>query len=210
MRAATRYIFSQVFILSEEPQCDGIFQQRNINSLSVLSVSALLARKTCKDVANGSFPFSLLLTSRVASEKSLSFGRKEERQGKKKKRKGNPPNRGILDQRLVPEGNHIFREETTASPFFSYLPWAIVTAASSSPSSAVSLPSLLSPSSSGKSPRTYRRVFPAVFLRHILAQWQRLSSGSYSGLIMHKTQPVSARRLSSRTNPYGGEFETVV
>lgn len=86
MRAATRYIFSQVFILSEEPQCDGIFQQRNINSLSVLSVSALLARKTCKDVANGSFPFSLLLTSRVASEKSLSFGRKEERQEKKKEK----------------------------------------------------------------------------------------------------------------------------
>lgn len=51
-----------------------------------------------------------------------------------KKRKGNLPNRGILDQRLVPEGNHIFREKTTASSFFSYLPWAVATAASALPS----------------------------------------------------------------------------
>jgi len=49
-------------------------------------------------------------------EKFLSFKRKEE--GRGKKRKEDPPNRGILDQRLAPEENHIFCTETTASPFF--------------------------------------------------------------------------------------------
>lgn len=112
--------------------------------------------------------FLLPFTNFTRSERREISSLQEERGRGGGKEKEISPNRGILDQRLVPEGNHIFREETTASSFFSYLPWAAATADSSLPFPRYPFrfPSL---SSSGKSPRTYRRVFPAVFLRHILA-----------------------------------------
>lgn len=66
-------------------QCDVIFQQRNINSLSVLSVSALLARKSCKDVANEPFPFSFLTNfTRSERRRNLFPSRGERYVGEKK------------------------------------------------------------------------------------------------------------------------------
>lgn len=108
------------------PQCDGIFQQRNINSLRSLCFCPSRAENL-----QGRYQWAVsffLFTNFTRSERREISSLRGKRG--KKKRKGNPPNRGILDQRLVPEGNHIFREKTTASPFFSHLPWAIATAAS--------------------------------------------------------------------------------
>lgn len=154
-------------------------------------------------------------------EKSLSFKRDERNVGRRRKKReerGSPPNRGILDQRLTPEGNHIFREETTASPFFQLSSLGRVVPTSSSSS--------CFPAGSSRFAVSFRFLSllvragnlherTDVFFRRFSCdassrRWQRLSSGSHSGLIMHET-PVSTRRLSSRTNPYGdGGFRTEV
>jgi hypothetical protein len=78
-------------------------------------------------------------------------------------------NRGILDQRLSPEGNHIFREETTVPAFFR---------------------SLRPPAASRLSPPLKREISSArtdVFFRRFSCdpssrRWQRLSSDFHSGI----------------------------
>lgn len=190
------------------------FSRRNINSLS-FSSSVLIAflpflrGKVARTLPMGRFlhPFTNFTRSERSAEKSPSFKRKEKRvvKKKKKKRKGDPPNRGILDQRLAPEGNHIFRTETTVSPFFF---------------SAV----FLVPPSPPPPSLPISRYFPvSQFEREISSNVQTCFSGGFlaahsrdggsdcrrdptRGLIMHKMLPVSARRLLSRTNPYGGGF----
>lgn len=154
------------------------FSGRNINSLSLCSPRFCPpCAKSCKDVANGSFPPPFYQLHAQRASRNL-FPLRGKRKVVEKKRKGDPPNRGILDQRLAPEGNHIFRTETTISPFFQ-------------PSSSCRRRCrLLSPfrgisqslGSSGKSSRTYRRVFPVIFLRHVLAMVAAIVVGFLLGI----------------------------
>lgn len=95
------------------------FSGRNINSLSLCSPRFCPpCAKSCKDVANGSFPPPFYQLHAQRASRNL-FPLRGKRKVVEKKREEDPPNRGILDQRRAPEGNHIFRTETTVSPFFS-------------------------------------------------------------------------------------------
>lgn len=167
-----------------------IFQQRNINSLSlslsVLSASAPFARaENLQGRCQWAVSFSLLPTSRAASaEKSLPFERKEVRRERKKGKEtllieGFSINvscrKGIIfSARKRPL--HLFSAIFLGPP-----PRPLVPLSSSR---FVGVPSPLLPflGSSGKSPRTYRHVFPAVFLLQVLAAVAAIVVGILLGI----------------------------